>query len=419
MEHKFKKPELLAPAGNLEKLKVAFQYGADAVYFGGQNFSLRAAAQNFSYDDMREGVKIAHSLGKKLYCTVNVMPRSSEIKDLIEFLKNLDEIGVDAVLVSDLGVLSCVRKYTNLPIHISTQANTVNYEACNLYEELGAERVVLARELSLEEIKEVRENISPEMELEIFVHGAMCISYSGRCLLSSFMAGRDSNRGACAQSCRWNYSLVEEKRPNEYFPIEEDNRGTYILNSKDLCMIEHIPELMEAGVSSLKIEGRNKSEYYVAVVVNAYRQAIDLYWNDPENYKLPELLFNEMYKVAHRRYHTGFFFKEPKTEGLIYNTNNHVREWDVVAIVLDYDEETGIATCRQRNKFVKGEEVEVLSPGMVREGFVVDELYNEKGEAIDSCPHPGMICKIKLPYKVEKHSFIRKELVPTNIEIIE
>ena len=419
MEHKYKKPELLAPAGSLEKLKVAFQYGADAVYFGGQNFSLRAAAQNFSYDDMREGVRIAHSLGKKMYCTVNVMPRSEEIEELKEFLKNLEEIGIDAVLVSDLGVLSCVRKYTKLPLHISTQANTVNYEACNLYEELGAERVVLARELSLDEIKTVRENISENMELEVFVHGAMCISYSGRCLLSSFMAGRDSNRGACAQSCRWKYSLVEEKRPNEYFPIEEDSRGTYIMNSKDLCMIEHLPELIEAGVSSLKIEGRNKSEYYVAVVVNAYRQAIDLYWNDPENYKLPKAILDEMFKVAHRRYHTGFFFKEPKTEGLIYDTNNHVREWDVVAIVLDYDKETGIATCRQRNKFVKGETVEVLSPGMVKEGFIVDELYNEDGEAIEGCPHPGMICKVKLPYEVEKHSFIRKELIPTTIEIIE
>ena len=408
---KYKKPELLAPAGSLEKLKIAFQYGADAVYFGGQSFSLRAAAQNFSYEEMTEGVKIAREYGKKMYCTVNIMPRNSDLEGLAEHLKQLEKVGIDAVLVSDLGVYSLVKQHTNLPIHVSTQANTVNHEACNIWHQLGAERVVLGRECSLEDIKEVRANIPDDLELEVFVHGAMCISYSGRCLLSSYMAGRDSNMGACAQSCRWKYSLVEEKRPNEYFPIEEDQYGTYIMNSKDLCMIEHIPELMEAGISSLKIEGRNKSEYYVAIVVNAYRKAIDLYYNDPENYELPKKILDEMYKVAHRRYHTGFFFKEPKEEGLIFDTNNHVREYDVVAIVLDYDKETGIATCKQRNKFVKGDKVEILSPDTISDDFIVEEIYNEDGEAIESCPHPGMICKVKLPMAVEKNSFIRKELV--------
>ena len=284
MTMKYKKPELLAPAGSLEKLKIAFQYGADAVYFGGEAFSLRAAAQNFSFEEIKEGAELAHSLGKKIYCTVNVMPRNEGIEKLPEFLKSLEEAKVDAVLVSDLGVFRTVQKHTNLPIHISTQANTVNYEGCNMWHDLGAERVVLARECSLKEIKEIREHIPEELELEVFVHGAMCMSYSGRCLLSSYMTGRDSNRGACAQSCRWKYSLVEEKRPNQYFPIEEDQHGTYIMNSKDLCMIEHLPELLEAGISSLKIEGRNKSEYYVAIVVNAYRKAIDLYYQDPENY---------------------------------------------------------------------------------------------------------------------------------------
>lgn len=411
MKNKLKKPELLAPAGSLEKLKIALQYGADAVYFGGEAFSLRAAAQNFTYEDMEEGVKLAHSMGKKMYCTVNVMPRSEEIDKLPEFLKKLDEIGIDAVLVSDLGVLSTVKKHTNLPIHISTQANTINYEACNMWETLGAERVVLARECSLKEIKKIRENISEELELEVFIHGSMCISYSGRCLLSSYMTGRDSNRGSCAQSCRWKYSLVEQKREGEYFPIEEDENGTYIMNSKDLCMIEHIPELMEAGISSLKIEGRNKSEYYVAIVVNAYRQAIDLYYNDPENYVLPEVINEEFYKVSHRKYHTGFFFDEPKEEGIIYNTNDHIREYDVVAIVHEYDEETQIATCKQRNKFVLGDKVELLSPKSVGDSFVVEELYNEDGEAIESCPHPGMMCKIKVPFKVARNSFIRKELI--------
>jgi len=411
MMNKLKKPELLAPAGSLEKLKVAFEYGADAVYFGGEIFSLRAAAKNFSYEDMREGVKIAHSLGKKMYCTVNVMPRNEELERLPEFLKSLEEIGIDAVLVSDLGVLSMVKKHSKLPIHISTQANTINYEACNIWESLGAERVVLARECSLKEIKEIRNNISEELELEVFIHGSMCISYSGRCLLSSYMAGRDSNRGSCAQSCRWNYALMEAKRPNEYFPIEEDSKGTYIMNSKDLCMIEYIPELMNAGISSLKIEGRNKSEYYVAIIINAYRKAIDLYYSDPENYELPREIYEEVYKVSHREYYTGFFFDEPKKEGIIYNTNDHVREYDVVAIVHEYNEETQIALCKQRNKFVLGDKVEILSPNSFGESFVVTELYNEEGEAIEGCPHPGMMCRVKIPFMVERNSFIRKKLV--------
>ena len=411
MTNIIKKPELLAPAGSLEKLKVAFQYGADAVYFGGGAFSLRATAQKFTYDEIKEGVEIAHSLGKKIYCTVNVMPRSSELDKLVDHLKMLDELNVDAVIVSDLGVVSLVKKHTNLEIHISTQANTINYEACNMWHSLGAERVVLARECSLEQIKEIRNNISPDLELEIFVHGSMCISYSGRCLLSNYMTGRDSNRGACAQSCRWNYSLVEEKRPNEYFPIEEDEHGTYIMNSKDLCMIEHIPELMESGAQSLKIEGRNKSEYYLALVVKAYRQAIDLYFEDPENYKLPKAILDEMYKVSHREYHTGFFFADPKHEGLIYKTNNHVRDYDVVAIVHEYDEETQIATCKQRNKFSLGEKVETLSPNSQGGEFIVEEIYDLEGNKLESCPHPGMMCKVKVPYKMEVNSFIRKELI--------
>lgn len=404
------KPELLAPAGSLEKLKIAFQYGADAVYFGGKAFSLRAGAQNFSFEEIKEGAEFAHKLGKKLYCTINVMPRSNELDKLKDFLKELEDAKVDAVLVSDLGVFSLVKEHSNLPIHISTQANTVNYAACNMWHSMGAERVVLGRECSLEEIKRIRANIPADLELEVFVHGAMCISYSGRCLLSNYMAGRDSNRGACAQSCRWKYSLVEEKRDGEYYPIEEDENGTYIMNSKDLCMIEYIPELMTAGISSLKIEGRNKSEYYVAIVVNAYRKAIDLYFEDPENYKLPEVLREEMFKVSHRVYHTGFFFNEPNEESMIYDTNNHVREYDVVAIVQSYDKETGIATCRQRNKFVKGDKMEILSPSKFDNEFVAEEIYNEKGEAIDSCPHPGMIFKIKVPVELEENSFLRKEL---------
>lgn len=406
-----KKPELLAPAGTLEKLKIAFRYGADAVYFGGEKFSLRAAAKNFTFEDMEEGVRIAHKLGKKMYCTVNVMPRNDEIRELLEYVKKLEEIGIDAVLVSDLGVFSIIKDNTNIPIHISTQANTVNYAACNMWHKLGAERVVLGRECSLKEIQEIQKNISEDLELEIFIHGAMCISYSGRCLLSSFMAGRDSNRGACAQSCRWKYTLMEEKRQGEYFPIEEDENGTYIMNSKDMCMIDHIEELMNLGVASLKIEGRNKSEYYVAVVVNAYRKAIDLYYENPDNYKLLDSIKNEMFKVSHRRYYTGFFFGEPREDGIIYDTNDHVKEYDMVAIVLSYDEKTKIAYCKQRNKFVKGDYIEIFSPEFKSEEFIVEELFDEDENSIEMCNRPGMLFKIKLPYKVEEGDFLRKRVI--------
>lgn len=406
-----KKPELLAPAGTLEKLKIAFRYGADAVYFGGEKFSLRAAAKNFTFEDMEEGVRIAHKLGKKMYCTVNVMPRNDEIRELLEYVKKLEEIGIDAVLVSDLGVFSIIKDNTNIPIHISTQANTVNYAACNMWHKLGAERVVLGRECSLKEIQEIQKNISEDLELEIFIHGAMCISYSGRCLLSSFMAGRDSNRGACAQSCRWKYTLMEEKRQGEYFPIEEDENGTYIMNSKDMCMIDHIEELMNLGVASLKIEGRNKSEYYVAVVVNAYRKAIDLYYENPDNYKLLDSIKNEMFKVSHRRYYTGFFFGGPREDGIIYDTNDHVKEYDMVAIVLSYDEKTKIAYCKQRNKFVKGDYIEIFSPEFKSEEFIVEELFDEDENSIEMCNRPGMLFKIKLPYKVEEGDFLRKRVI--------
>lgn len=406
-----KKPELLAPAGTLEKLKIAFRYGADAVYFGGEKFSLRAAAKNFTFEDMEEGVRIAHKLGKKMYCTVNIMPRNDEIKELLEYVKKLEEIGIDAVLVSDLGVFSIIKDNTNIPIHISTQANTVNYAACNMWHKLGAERVVLGRECSLKEIQEIQKNISEDLELEIFIHGAMCISYSGRCLLSSFMAGRDSNRGACAQSCRWKYTLMEEKRQGEYFPIEEDENGTYIMNSKDMCMIDHIEELMNLGVASLKIEGRNKSEYYVAVVVNAYRKAIDLYYENPDNYKLLDSIKNEMFKVSHRRYYTGFFFGGPREDGIIYDTNDHVKEYDMVAIVLSYDEKTKIAYCKQRNKFVKGDYIEIFSPEFKSEEFIVEELFDEDENSIEMCNRPGMLFKIKLPYKVEEGDFLRKRVI--------
>ena len=414
MSIKYKKPELLAPAGSLEKLKIAFQYGADAVYFGGEAFSLRAAAQNFTFEEIKEGAELAHSLGKKIYCTVNVMPRNEGIEKLPEFLKSLEEAKVDAVLVSDLGVFRTVQKHTNLPIHISTQANTVNYEGCNMWHDLGAERVVLARECSLKEIKEIRQHIPEELELEVFVHGAMCMSYSGRCLLSSYMTGRDSNRGACAQSCRWKYSLVEEKRPNQYFPIEEDQHGTYIMNSKDLCMIEHLPELLEAGISSLKIEGRNKSEYYVAIVVNAYRKAIDLYYEDPENWKFNPVWLEELKKGSHRDYSTGFYFDRPSDKAHNYESASYIRNYDFVGIVRDYDAENDLYIVEQRNKMNVLDKVEVIGPYKETMFATIEEMYNEDGEPIESAPHARQIVKLKLDIKVDKNYMLRKPIVTIN-----
>lgn len=407
-----RKPEILAPAGNLEKLKIAIDFGADAVYIGGGKLNLRAFSNNFSNEEMIEGIKYCHDRGKKIYVTLNVFARNHDLPSAGEYIKGLYDIGVDAVIVADPSLIAiCKEVAPELEIHLSTQANTVNWMATKFWYDLGVKRIVLARELTFKEINEVTENIPKGCDIEAFIHGSMCVAYSGRCLISNYMIKRDANKGICGNVCRYKYHLVEETRPGEYYPVIEDDDGTYIMNSKDLCMIEHLPELLEAGISSLKIEGRNKSEYYVAIVVNAYRKAIDLYYQDPENYKLPKVLRDEMYKVSHREYNTGFFFSEPKSDAIIYHTNDHVREYDVVAIVHEYDEETQIALCKQRNKFVKGDKVEILTPGEFGESFVVEEIYNEDGESIDGCPHPGMMCKVKVPFKVSKNSFIRKELV--------
>ena len=437
-----KKPELLAPAGNLEKLKTAITFGADAVYLGGSKLNLRAFADNFTTEQLKEGVEFAHARGKKVYVTLNIIPHDSDLTGIEDYLRELYELKVDAVLVADPGMMTIVKNTVpDLEIHLSTQANCLNYEAAKFWHKMGIKRVVTAREMSYEELKELRRELPDTCEIEAFVHGAMCMGFSGKCMLSNYLTGRDSNRGACAQPCRYKYHLYEEdehgemheisnnidildentnfcKDPSQKIKVVDDEskieiepHGVHLMNSKDLCMIEHIPELMQAGAQSLKIEGRNKSEYYLALVVKAYRQAIDLYCEDPENYKLPKALLDEMYKVSHREYHTGFFFNEPKHEGIIYKTNNHVREYDVVAIVHEYDEETQIATCKQRNKFSMGEKVEILSSNSDGGEFVVEELYDLEGNKLESCPHPGMMCKVKVPYKVEKNSFIRKELI--------
>lgn len=402
------KVELLAPAGNLEKLKMAVVYGADAVYMGGEEFGLRAYADNFSMDEMEEGIRFAHERGRKAYITVNIIPHNDDLKGFPEYIRKIRELGADAVILSDPGVLDIVKENApGLEIHLSTQANNTNWRSAAFWHRQGVKRVILARELSLKEIREIHELTSEELELEIFIHGSMCISYSGRCLLSNYMAGRDSNRGMCAHPCRWKYYLMEEKRPGEYFPVLEDDKGTYIFNSKDLCMIEHIPEVIESGVSSLKIEGRIKSSYYVATVVSAYRQAIDAYYRDKENYRFNPLWLEEVSKVSHREFSTGFYFRKPGSEGQIYKTSSYIRDYDFVGLVLSYDRNTGIAMIEQRNKMRTGDEIEVVKPsgGFFRQ--VIKNMKNEDGEVIDSAPHPQMKVFMEMEQEVEEYSMLR------------
>lgn len=400
--------ELLAPAGNLEKLKTAIIYGADAVYIGGEAYSLRAMADNFDDEAMKEALEFAHSRGKKIYVTINIFPHNSDLAGIPAYTKKLYDFGVDAVIVSDLGVFSMIREAApDLHIHISTQANNTNYASATVWRRMGATRVVLARELSLKEIKEIREKVPEDLELEAFVHGAMCMAYSGRCLLSNYMTGRDANRGACAHPCRYKYYLMEEKRPGEYFEIREDERGSYIMNSMDLCMIEHIPELIESGITSLKIEGRMKSSYYVATVVKAYRQALDSYLRDKENYKFDPEWLVEVSKASHREFSTGFYFGKPKKQ--IYASSSYIRTHDIVGIVKDYDPESSMAVIEQRNKVLKGDEVEILTPYEKNYSIKLEKLWDEEGNEIDSTPHPQMIYKIKVQRPLKPFDMLVKE----------
>jgi len=402
------KCELLSPAGSLEKLKAAILYGADAVYIGGEEFSLRNAAENFTLEEMKEGISFAHARGKKVYVTANIIPHNSDLAGFREYVKELDKLNIDAIIISDPGAFSIVKEAApDMEIHISTQANNVNYVTVRFWHKMGAKRVVLARELTLDEIREIRDKTPPECELEAFVHGAMCISYSGRCLLSNYMAGRDANKGECAHPCRWKYALVEEKRPGQYFPIYENERGTFILNSKDLCMINHIDKVIEAGIYSLKIEGRVKSAYYVATVTKAYREAIDAYYENPKNFVADPAWMEELLKVSHREYSTGFYLGERGSQ--VYGTSSYIRDYDIVGVVLDYDEKTKIATIEQRNRFFKGDEVEIIQPGV--KGYykqIIREMKNENDEDIDSAPHPQMILKIPVDIPLIKDSIIRK-----------
>ena len=399
-------PEVLSPAGDFECLQAAIRFGADAVYLGGTRFGMRVASTNFDDELLQKGVALAHEHGVRVYLTCNTLPTNEEIDALPEFLKSVQAAGVDAVIVTDLGVLSLVKQYIpEMEVHISTQTGVVNYRTATELYHMGAKRVVLARELSFEEIACIRDKTPPELDIVAFVHGAMCVSFSGRCLLSSYLTGRDANRGECAQPCRWGYHLMEEKRPGMYFPIEEDEKGTYVLNAKDLCMIEHIDRLVSAGITSLKIEGRAKSSYYVSVVTNAYRNAVDLYRKDPEHFKLPQWLFDEVRKVSHRQYSTGFYFGRPE-QGQYYETGGYVRGYDVVALVDDCRD--GVLYCTQKNKFSVGDTLELLEPRAGVRSFTVTALEDEEGTALESVPHPQMKFRLLAGFSAKAGSILRR-----------
>ncbi len=404
------KVELLSPAGDLERLKIAVIYGADAVYVGGEVFGLRAGAKNFSYEELCKGVDYAHEKGVKVYVTANIIPHNKDLIGLPKYVKELDKIGVDGIIVSDPGTFSIIRNTTpSMEIHISTQANNTNYETIRFWHRLGAKRVVLARELSFDEIKEMRLNLPDSVELEAFVHGAMCISYSGRCLLSNYLIGRDANRGECAHTCRWRYHLVEERRPGEYLPVFEDEKGSYIMNSKDLCMIEHIPEIIESGIQSLKIEGRMKTIYYVATVTRAYRHAIDSYYKSPKDWKFNTEWMKEIKKASHREFTTGFYFKKPDHKEHVYKEDPYIRDYSFIGIIKEYDKKTGVATIQQRNRFFSGDEIEIIGPGERVIKMVISKMWNDEGKIIDVAPHPQQTVKFVINEKVEPYYILRKK----------
>ena len=395
------KPELLAPAGDMERLKMAVLYGADAVYLAGTSFGMRSFAGNFSPEELPEAVRYAHAHGVKVHVTVNTMPRGNELPELPAHLELLNDCGVDALIIADLGVFRMAEKYApRCERHVSTQVSIANAACASAWYDLGAKRVVLARELSLEEIRVIRQNTPPGLEIETFAHGAMCVSYSGRCLLSNYMTGRDSNRGACAQPCRYQYALMEEKRPGEYFPVFEDEKGTYIMNSRDMCMIDHIAELMDAGVDCLKIEGRAKSAYYAAIVTGAYRHAIDAV---VAGQPLDPVWRDEVEHVSHRHYSTGFFFGLP---GQYYQNSRYIRQWQVCAIVTECDAE-GNATLSLRNKFAAGEPVELVGPDFKPISFPAPMMQNMDGNELAQPRNPQMLFRMRLPKQAPAFSILR------------
>lgn len=399
-----RKIELLAPAGDMERLKMAVAYGADAVYLAGTTFGMRAFAGNFDNEELYEAVRYCKAHGVDTHVTINTMPRCDEVKALPAWLETLEDAGVSAVIVADLGAFRLAQKYApHVQKHISTQASICNYETANAWYDLGASRVILAREVPLADIREIREKTPKELEIEAFVHGAMCVSYSGRCLLSNYMTGRDSSRGACAQPCRYQYYLMEEKRPGEYFPVFEDNKGTYIMNSRDMCMIDHVGELMDAGLNSLKIEGRAKSAYYAAIVTGAYRHAIDA---AAQGLPLDPVWRDEVEKVSHRHYSTGFYYGYP---GQFYEDSRYIRDWQVAAIVQDCTPD-GLATLSLRNKFKAGDQVELVGPGCKPMSFATPVMADEEGNPLDEPKKPQMLFKMKLPQAVPPLSILRREV---------
>ena len=401
------KPELLAPAGDRERLDAALLYGADAVYLGGQEFGMRAAPPNFSEEGLKEAVRDCHARGVRVHLTANTLPRNEELEKLPAFLERAKEAEIDALIIADVGVMKLAQKYApGVDIHMSTQAGVVNYLTANTLYEMGAKRVVMARECSLEEIAEVRAKTPKDLEIEAFVHGAMCMSVSGRCLLSNYMTGRDGNRGECAQPCRWQYHLMEEKRPGEYFEITEEEHGTYFLNSKVMCLIEHIPELVDAGISAFKIEGRAKSAFYVAAATNAYRAAIDGFLKAPSmDYRPEPWIVDEVRKISYRDYCTGFYFGAPEEDANIYYNGIYIRDWDVIANVLSSDGE--FVTVTQRNRFFKGDVLEVMTPGEPPFELTVTDMYNEAGEAVDVAPNPMATIRIRCDRDIPAGSILR------------
>lgn len=403
-------PELLIPASSLEVLKTAVIFGADAVYIGGEAFGLRAKAKNFSMEDMKEGIEFAHAHGVKVYVTANILAHNRDLEGVEAYFRELSEIHPDALIIADPGVFNIAKRVCpEIERHISTQANNTNYDTYLFWHELGAKRVVSARELSLEEIREIREHIPEDMEIETFVHGAMCISYSGRCLLSNYFTGRDANQGACTHPCRWKYAVVEETRPGEYMPVYENERGTYIFNSKDLCMIEHIPEILEAGIDSLKIEGRMKTALYVATVARTYRKAIDDYKKDPKLYKknMPWYL-DQISNCTYRQFTTGFFFGKPDEASQIYDSNTYVKEYTYLGIVGEKNEE-GLYRIEQRNKFSVGETIEIMKPDGSNISVQVRRIVNENGEEQQSAPHPKQVLYLDLGVEMDQYDILRRQ----------
>lgn len=402
-------PELLAPAGNLDKLKIAIDYGADAVYCAGKSLGLRAKADNFSREELREATNYAHQRGKKVYLTLNIIAHNQDIEQVYDYLDFISEIDLDALIVSDPGILYILKeKDIKIPIHLSTQANTVNWAAVKFWEEFGVERIILARELALEEITEIRDKT--DMELESFVHGAMCISYSGRCLLSNYMTGRDANRGNCAQPCRWKYKLVEEKRPGQYWTISDDDTGSYIMNSKDLNLVGHLPALVNAGLDSLKIEGRMKSVHYVATVTGVYRKALDNLKLAGENYKLDPGLADNLHKISHRPYTTGFYFDSPGPQAQNYLDSSYIRDYKYLGIVKGYLPEQNQAIVKVKNKIKTGEKVEFFGPGADTFNQRINQIFSEDGEEILQAKHPESLVKIKVNREIGENYVIRRRI---------